>query len=229
MVKHNNAISKNHYPKDWQRYTKTWFDQPGKAKARRAKRIAKAARVAPRPVYALRPVVRCQTQKYNRKVRAGRGFTLEELRAAKISPLQAPGLGIAVDHRRKNWSERSFSINVQRLKEYMRKVVVLPRTKKQKEAAKDKPQPALLEKPPRVILPIVDKKAAVVTPLLSFQTLDEAKKGLAARGIKQSAYMTVRRAAVLAKVWPQIDKKLKERAEAKAAANKKAAKAAMNA
>ena len=43
-------------------------------------RQEKAAKVAPKPVDKLRPVVRCPTVKYNRRVRAGRGFSLAELK-----------------------------------------------------------------------------------------------------------------------------------------------------
>ena len=79
--KHNNMIHNNHFHKDWQRYVKTWFNQPGRKKRRREARVKKALRVAPRPVAgAIRPVVRCPTFRYNTKVRAGRGFTLEELK-----------------------------------------------------------------------------------------------------------------------------------------------------
>lgn len=50
---------------------------PGRRKARQAK----ARRVAPRPVAGpLRPVVRCPTIRYHTKIRAGRGFTLEEIK-----------------------------------------------------------------------------------------------------------------------------------------------------
>lgn len=63
----------------------------------------------PRPVAgALRPVVRSQTQRYNTKIRAGRGFTLEELKAAGIPAKYAPTIGICVDHRRKNRSTQSL-------------------------------------------------------------------------------------------------------------------------
>lgn len=48
---------------------------------RRKARQAKARRIAPRPVAGpLRPQVRCPTMRYHTKVRAGRGFTLEELK-----------------------------------------------------------------------------------------------------------------------------------------------------
>lgn len=46
-----------------------------------AARREKAAKVFPRPVAgSLKPVVTGQTVKYNTKKRAGRGFTLEELK-----------------------------------------------------------------------------------------------------------------------------------------------------
>jgi large subunit ribosomal protein L13e len=80
MVKHNNVIPDQHFRKDWQRYVKTWFNQPAKKVARRAARTDKAKKALPRPVNSLRPVVRCQTNKYNSRVRAGRGFTLAEIK-----------------------------------------------------------------------------------------------------------------------------------------------------
>ena len=53
---------------------------------RRKARQAKARRIAPRPVAGpLRPQVRCPTIRYHTKVRAGRGFTLEELKVRSIS------------------------------------------------------------------------------------------------------------------------------------------------
>lgn len=82
--KHNNMVHNNHFHKDWQRYVKTWFNQPGRKKRRREARAKKALKVAPRPVAgAIRPIVRCPTFRYNTKVRAGRGFTLEELKVVK--------------------------------------------------------------------------------------------------------------------------------------------------
>lgn len=53
----------------------------GVSSHRRKARQAKARRIAPRPVAGpLRPQVRCPTVRYHTKVRAGRGFTLEELK-----------------------------------------------------------------------------------------------------------------------------------------------------
>jgi len=136
MVKHNNVVPNQHFHKDWQRYVKTWFNQPAKKEARRAARIGKAKKVAPRPTHRLRPIVRGQTNKYNTKLHAGRGFTFDELKAAGFNRYEARGLGIAVDHRRKNRSEEGFQLNVQRLKVYKSKLIVFPRNPSSKRAKK---------------------------------------------------------------------------------------------
>merc|ERR1712080_694331 len=60
------------------------------------------------------------------KQRAGRGFTLEELKAAGIGKKEAKTIGIAVDHRRVNKSVESLQENTQRLKEYKSKLILFP-------------------------------------------------------------------------------------------------------
>mmetsp|Transcript_11524 Transcript_11524/g.11903 ORF Transcript_11524/g.11903 Transcript_11524/m.11903 type:complete len:215 (+) Transcript_11524:38-682(+) len=128
MVRHNNIIPNQHFHKDWVKRVKTWFQQPIQKKIRREKRRVKAARLAPRPSSGpLRPVVYCPTQRYNTKARAGRGFTLEELKEAGISAQLARTIGIAVDHRRTNKSVESLQLNAQRLKEYKSRLIVFPR------------------------------------------------------------------------------------------------------
>merc|ERR1719263_1718336 len=67
------------------------------------------------------------TQKHAAKVRLGRGFSLAELKAAKISASFAKTIGIAVDHRRTNKSTDSLAANVQRLTEYKAKLVLFPK------------------------------------------------------------------------------------------------------
>ena len=48
-----------------------------------AARAKKAAAVFPRPAAgSLKPLVHCPSQKYNTKIRLGRGFTLEELKVS---------------------------------------------------------------------------------------------------------------------------------------------------
>ncbi|KAF2153656.1 60S ribosomal protein L13 [Myriangium duriaei CBS 260.36] len=129
-IKHNQQIPHNHFRKDWQRRVRVHFDQAGKKKSRRDARQAKAAQVAPRPVDKLRPVVRCPTIKYNRRVRAGRGFTFAELKAAGIPRKLASTIGISVDPRRQNLSEESLKANVERLKAYKSKLILFPRKTK---------------------------------------------------------------------------------------------------
>lgn len=105
-----------------------------------AARAAKAKATFPRPTAGpLRPAVHSQTQRYNTKIRAGRGFTLAELKArppagaparpdaaradasprapeqeAGIPVKYAPTIGIAVDHRRKNRSEEGLQARTRR-------------------------------------------------------------------------------------------------------------------
>ncbi|KAL4418682.1 hypothetical protein ABPG77_008691 [Micractinium sp. CCAP 211/92] len=124
----NQIASIRKYRKKWQDKVVTWFNQPARKERRRAARAAKAERVAPRPVAGLlRPVVSGQTVKYNTKKRAGRGFTLEELKEAGIPAKLAPTIGIAVDHRRRNRSLESLQENANRLKAYKANLVVFPR------------------------------------------------------------------------------------------------------
>lgn len=133
MVKHNNVIPNIHGHKKWQISSRgplkvrLSLDQATKKKSRRMKRAAKAAAIAPRPLEKLRPIVQCPTQRYNSKARLGRGFTLDECKAAGVTPIYARTIGIAVDHRRQNKSEESMQVNVDRLKEYLAKVIVFPK------------------------------------------------------------------------------------------------------
>ncbi|XP_028665631.1 60S ribosomal protein L13 [Erpetoichthys calabaricus] len=124
----NGMILNPHFHKDWQRRVRTWFNQPARKIRRRKARQAKARRIAPRPVAGpLRPIVRCPTIRYHTKVRAGRGFSLEELKAAGINKRVAATIGISVDPRRRNKSTESLQANVQRLKEYRSKLILFPR------------------------------------------------------------------------------------------------------
>merc|ERR1712059_119624 len=125
-AKRHGIVPNGHFHKDWQLYVKTWFNQPARKIRRRQNRVAKAARVAPRPLGKLRPVVSCSTYKYNLKQRAGRGFTLEELKIAGLSKKYAQTIGVIVDHRRRNKSVESLQLNARRLKEYKSKLILFP-------------------------------------------------------------------------------------------------------
>jgi len=126
MVRSNYQIPNAHFHKHWQRRVRTWFNQPARKLRRLASRRERAAELFPRPTESLRPAVRCPTNRYNKKQRVGRGFTLDELKTAKIGVAFARSIGIAVDHRRKNKSVEGFQTNVQRLKAYKERVVLYP-------------------------------------------------------------------------------------------------------
>ncbi|XP_021768348.1 60S ribosomal protein L13-1 [Chenopodium quinoa] len=141
MVRHNNVIPNGHFKKHWQNYVKTWFNQPARKTRRRLVRQKKAVKIFPRPTAGpLRPVVHGQTLKYNMKVRAGKGFSLEELQGAGIPRKLAPTIGIAVDHRRRNRSLEGLQTNVQRLKTYKAKLVVFPRSARKFKAGDSTPE-----------------------------------------------------------------------------------------
>jgi len=145
-------------------------------------RVAKAVRVFPRPVQgALRPVVHPPTVRYNAKVRLGRGFTFAELKEAGIERHFAQTIGIAVDHRRRNKSDKSLKVNVQRLKEYKSKLVLFPREHKKPKTG----EVAATEK--------VQQQTGVVLPIKPRLLKQETVK-LSSIDTKYSAYATLRKA-----------------------------------
>ncbi|XP_028392545.1 60S ribosomal protein L13-like [Dendronephthya gigantea] len=201
--KHNNMIHNNHFHKDWQRYVKTWFNQPGRKKRRRQARASKALKVAPRPVAgAIRPVVRCPTFRYNTKVRAGRGFTLEELKSAGISRKVAPTIGIAVDHRRKNRSQESLQANVQRLKEYKSKLIIFPR--KASKPRQGDSEASELEMFNQLQGPIL-RIQSMTLPIKARQVTDEERK--------ISVFKSMRMARANKRLLGIREKRAKEKAE----------------
>ncbi|KAI1323100.1 putative 60S ribosomal protein L13 [Xylariaceae sp. FL0255] len=207
-ISHNNQIQKNHFRKDWQRRVRCHFDQPTKKIARRAARAAKAAAVAPRPVDKLRPVVRCPSIRYNRRLRAGRGFTLTELKEAGIPRLVAPTIGISVDFRRQNLSEESLTANVARLKAYKERLIVFPR-KGAKHAKAGDSKDINLSKTEVVSsiaasLPIVPVGPGVV----------EIKKSDMPAPVKGGAYVALRQARSEARLKGVREKRAKDAAEA---------------
>ncbi|RCV10853.1 hypothetical protein SETIT_2G142100v2 [Setaria italica] len=134
MVRNGEAQQRDPLKKHWQNYVKTWFNQPARKQRRRIGELVK------RTAGPLRPIVQCQTLKYNMKSRAGRGFTLEELKAAGIPKKLAPTIGISVDHRHKNKSLEGLQANVQRLKTYKAKLVIFPRRARKVKAGDSTPE-----------------------------------------------------------------------------------------
>ena len=144
----------------------TWHNQAARKHRRRENRLSKAIKNFPRPVNGLlRPVVHCQTIRYNMKKRAGKGFTLEELKEAKVNRKEARTIGISVDFRRKNRSEQSLRENVARLSEYKANLIVFPKKcNRKKPQATDSSKDAC-SKAEQVIgdvMPIVKPKPTIV-------------------------------------------------------------------
>jgi large subunit ribosomal protein L13e len=135
MVNGNRVVPNQHFHKKWDSASrgplkiKTHLDQASKKKSRRIARAAKAAACAPAPVGQLRPAVHCPTQRYNAKVRLGRGFTLAEVKAAGITAAYAKTIGICVDARRSNKSQESLDLNTKRITDYLASIVVFPKRK----------------------------------------------------------------------------------------------------
>jgi len=215
-AKRNNMIFNGHFHKKWQNYVKTWFNQPARKQRRHNNRVSKARRVFPRPTTALRPVVRCPTFRYNTRVRAGRGFTLEELKAAKIPKRFAPTIGISVDKRRRNKSVESLQLNSQRLKVYKSKLILFPRNAK-------KPQKgdATAEE-----IKVAQQLKGTIMPISPFIVKKEKARVLSEDDKKFSPYAVLRTARATLALHGIRAKRAKEAADDPEAAKEAKAKAA---
>merc|ERR1712183_843236 len=90
------------------------------------------------------------------KLRLGKGFTLDELKEAKIAPRLARTIGIAVDHRRRNRCQESLQENVQRLKLYKSKLLIFPKKSGKKGVKKgDTPRSELVNVPQNTLKDII--------------------------------------------------------------------------
>ena len=186
MVKHNNQIPNIHCKKKYMQSSRgplkvrLALNQATRKKARRVKRAAKTG-IA--PAKKLRPIVRCPTQKYSAKLRLGRGFTLDELKAAGINPKYAMTVGIAVDWRRQNHSEESLERNVARLEEYKSKLVILKKGDAVPEGTvKCTPQPLVKPKEEIEMMAIT----AEMKDYKAFTTLRVARKETKVEGFRCS-------------------------------------------
>ncbi|KAJ2453655.1 60S ribosomal protein L13 [Coemansia sp. RSA 2336] len=208
MQMQNKQLPNVHLRKEWDLRVRTWFNQPGRKLRRRNARVAKAAKIAPRPLELLRPAVHCPTVKYNRKTRVGRGFTLDELKAAGISAKYAATIGIAVDYRRKNRSEESLAVNTQRIKDYLAQLIVLPTQAKQRTAEQKQAYQAAVQVPGQVV------------PLPAAATA-EAPRTVTAEEKQTQAYVTLRMARGAYKSHGIAQKRKAELKEKKANSVKK--------
>lgn len=174
--------------------------------------------------------------KYNRRVRAGRGFSLAELKVhplsyllfasltpttkeAGISRRYAPTVGIAVDPRRANLSVESLKVNVERLKEYQARLIVFPRkagVHKRGDASKEDVSKA------KSADAKVSKSLRRAQPVLNRHPRDgvaEIKKSELPKG-EQDAYRRLREIRSEARLVGVREKRAKDKAEEAANAKK---------
>ncbi|KAL9108135.1 MAG: hypothetical protein Q9227_007112 [Pyrenula ochraceoflavens] len=211
-IKHNQMITSPHFHKDWQRRVRVHFDQPGRKSRRREARLAKVAKVAPRPVDRLRPVVRCPTIKYNRRVRAGRGFTLMELKEAGIPRALAPTIGISVDYRRKNLSTESLAANVERLKAYKSRLILFPRKSGQYKNGDSTKEEVAAAKKGEGVLRNVQNEVLPIKNVLPAEAVTEASRDNLPKG-EENAYRKLRLARSDARLVGVREKRAKQKAE----------------
>uniref|UniRef100_A0A2L2Y409 60S ribosomal protein L13 n=1 Tax=Parasteatoda tepidariorum TaxID=114398 RepID=A0A2L2Y409_PARTP len=201
--KRNNMIPNGHFHKDWQRFVKTWFNQPMRKKRRHDNRVKKARLVAPRPAKGpIRPIVRCPSFRYHTKQRLGRGFSLEELKAAGIHKREARTIGISVDYRRRNRGVESLQQNVQRLKVYKSKLILFP-----KKLSKPKKGDATAEE-----IKMATQLKHVVMPIRKRYQREKARVPTEEER-KFNAFVTLRVARADARMFGKRQKKAKEAAE----------------
>lgn len=204
MVKGNHMISNGHFHKYWQRHIRTWFNQPARKYRRRQNRIKKAKSVFPRPAKGpIRPIVHCPSQRYNTKIRPGRGFTLAELKGAGLTKNFAQTIGISVDPRRQNKSVESRQANVQRLKEYRSKLILFPvhRNKKVRKGEATPEECKMAKQLKRTVMPIRNAR-----PKVTLEPITEAQK-------KFSAFQALHQARLTARFFGVRAKKAREAAE----------------
>lgn len=202
-MKHNNQLPNAHFHKHWQMRVKCWFDQPGRKKRRRLARLSKASQLGSRPTESLRPAVRCPTIRYNSKLRTGRGFTLEEIKAAGLNKRYARTIGISVDHRRRNRSLESLQLNTQRLKTYLSKLVLFPKNpKKPQKGDSTAAECAAATQCTGTLLPITQPVAHEAP-----RKITEAEKSF-------EAFKTLRKAKTNARFAGRKEKKAREKAAA---------------
>jgi large subunit ribosomal protein L13e len=213
MVRNNNVIPNSHFRKDWDKRVRVYLDQASKKKKRSVARQEKAAKAFPKPVSGLlRPVVRCMSIKYNRRQRLGRGFTLEELRAAGVEVAAAQSLGISVDYRRTNKDEKALQENIRRIQIYKSKLVLFP--KRVKKNTKKPQKPKAGDASPEELKKVTQTKVAL--PLTASRRVPKARVATADEK-KESVYAKLRKLRNEAR---NVGRKAKEAEAAEAAAKK---------
>ena len=129
------------------------------------------------------------------------------IQAAGISRMYAPTIGISVDARRQNLSEEGLTVNVERLKAYMERLIVFPRRSgrvKKTDTPKDQHSAeTVLVVNPTIGLP------KVVVPAFS----EIAKSDMPAEASGGGAYKTLHKARIDKKQHGAREKRARDKVE----------------
>lgn len=133
--------------------------------------------------------------------------------AAGIVRKEAQGLGIAIDHRRKNRSEEAFQLNVQRLKTYKSKLVVFPRNIRRPKKG-DSPAAEL-----NGVSQVTSKQTLPIAAPLSRADIKPRK--ITSEESEFRAYATVRKIRTDTKLWGARERRAALKAAEEASSAKK--------
>ncbi|CAD6584278.1 MAG: 60S ribosomal protein L13 [Cyphobasidiales sp. Tagirdzhanova-0007] len=140
------------------------------------------------------------------KIREGRGFSLEELKAAGIQKKQALSIGIAIDHRARTRSEERLSRNVERLQAYKARLVVFPKNSKKPKKADSTGDELKAEK---------TRNITAAFPLPTYEA--EKPRAITSEEKEFEAYATLRKERSDARLVGVRAKRVQAKAEAEAA------------
>jgi large subunit ribosomal protein L13e len=132
------------------------------------------------------------------------------VQAAGIPRLEAAKIGIAIDGRRQNMSEESLAANVERLKAYKARLIILPRKSNKVKKGETKAEEVAKMSTSRTVagaLPVI-RAAPGVT---------EIKKGDMPKAVEGGAYRKLRTVRSDARLVGVREKRAKEKADAEAA------------
>ena len=184
---------------------KCFFNVNGHKTVRSQKRADRAAARSPAPLDLLRPTVKACTRRYASKIRFGRGFSLEEIRAAGLTPAFARTVGIAVDHRR-HGSNQLENANIQRLTTYKANLVLFPRVEGKAKKGEIADSTTRLDTPQNTVGSVLALPA--VKPRVGLAALTKDLKS-------KKVYRSIREARINRKYEGKRIKRAKEAADKK--------------
>jgi len=136
------------------------------------------------------------------------------LKAAGIPRKYAPTIGISVDPRRQNLSEGTLTANVERLQEYMKRIIVFPRKGKQGKKGDASEEEVKKARTGEHTI----KQNRIVLPIKNVITVAEAK--VSDEKSEEAAFRKLRDLRSEARLVGVREKRAKSKADEAAAAKK---------